>query len=481
MTITEKYEFWAGNPSVHMSTGLIYVHDFDFNTKTGRSSSSSSSSSTAAGGVSVDYDGFEPTVLLCPSVPKDTPPTEVVAIWESYQAGVEQYKVLHGPYPESYLLLVLVGGSDSHANARQLVGGASSSLPLLEVTGCRIDGAISKSVDDVLAPVQLFAPVLTKDHQCSICLDPLLYSPSATSTGGQASCGGGGVALTILCGHAQYVASSNTRHGCDTQGYPSLIEETFLVDDRHHYTHAYAHFLESDHAFAMQVSTQSVFDFSEGGYVGLTGRASQDGCADGEGSDDSKDSCKKVKHVAKKILQGDEENIMSEFNEVYATLQESQQQHYEDIFEEIRARNRESYSNATGQRDEVLSRLCDAKDELDSVEEDRAQLRSEEEDIKASLERLRVDCSDLDDQRQELREEVARLKKDLQRRQIASTVRTKKLHDEKADLREQINDLKQYLSMRAQVRKSGATDADVQGSFVIAQNAGNRRARRGRR
>lgn len=90
--------------------------------------------------------------------------------------------------------------------------------------------------------------------------------------------------------------------GCDTQGYPSLIEETFLADDRHHYTHAYAHFLESDHAFAMQVlkvvefavnfacqvSTQSVFDFSEGGYVGLTGRASQDGCADGEGSDDSK-------------------------------------------------------------------------------------------------------------------------------------------------------------------------------------------------
>ncbi|EEQ97810.1 brca1-associated protein, putative [Perkinsus marinus ATCC 50983] len=524
MTITEKYEFWAGNPSVHMSTGLIYVHDFDFNTKTGRSSSSSSSSSSTAaagGGVSVDYDGFEPTVLLCPSVPKDTPPTEVVAIWESYQAGVEQYKVLHGPYPESYLLLVLVGGSDSHANARQLVGGASSSLPLLEVTGCRIDGAISKSVDDVLAPVQLFAPVLTKDHQCSICLDPLLYSPSATSTGGQASCGGGGVALTILCGHSfhwkclskwcdrscpvcrfqQYPSRCSSCDVCgeadamklmvclvcgfigccDTQGYPSLIEETFLADDRHHYTHAYAHFLESDHAFAMQVSTQSVFDFSEGGYVGLTGRASQDGCADGEGSDDSKDSCKKVKHVAKKILQGDEENIMSEFNEVYATLQESQQQHYEEIFEEIRARNRESYSNATGQRDEVLSRLCDAKDELDSVEEDKAQLRSEEEDIKASLERLRVDCSDLDDKRRQLREEVARLKKDLQRRQIASTVRTKKLHDEKADLREQINDLKQYLSMRAQVQKSGATDADVQGSFVIAQNAGNRRARRGRR
>lgn len=36
--------------------------------------------------------------------------------------------------------------------------------------------------------------------------------------------------------------------------------------------------------------------------------------------------------------------------------------------------------------------------------------------------RLRVDCSDLDDKRRQLREEVARLKKDLQRRQIASTV-----------------------------------------------------------
>lgn len=82
-------------------SGLIYVHDFDFNTKTGRSSSSSSSSSSTAaagGGVSVDYDGFEPTVLLCPSVPKDTPPTEVVAIWESYQAGVEQYKVSKGGF-----------------------------------------------------------------------------------------------------------------------------------------------------------------------------------------------------------------------------------------------------------------------------------------------------------------------------------------------------------------------------------------------
>ncbi|KAF4714583.1 hypothetical protein FOZ63_028154 [Perkinsus olseni] len=162
----DKYEFWAGNPSVHMTTGLIYVDEFDFNSKAGRSSSSSSTA--------VDYDGFEPTVLLCPCVSKDTPPTEVVAVWESYQAGVEQYKVLHGPYPESYLLLVLVGGSDSHANARQLVGGASSSLPLLEVTACRIDAAVSKTVDETLAPVQLFAPVLTKEHQCSICLDPLL-------------------------------------------------------------------------------------------------------------------------------------------------------------------------------------------------------------------------------------------------------------------------------------------------------------------
>ncbi|KAF4755002.1 hypothetical protein FOZ63_032320 [Perkinsus olseni] len=511
----DKYEFWAGNPSVHMTTGLIYVDEFDFNTKAGRSSSSSSTA--------VDYDGFEPTVLLCPCVTKDTPPTEVVAVWESYQAGVEQYKVLHGPYPESYLLLVLVGGSDSHANARQLVGGASSSLPLLEVTACRIDAAVSKTVDEMLAPVQLFAPVLTKEHQCSICLDPLLYSPSATSTGGQAACGGGGVALTILCGHSfhwkclskwcdrscpvcrfqQYPSRCSSCDVCgeadsmklmvclvcgfigccDNEGYSGFVEDglsgTGGADDRHHYTHAYAHFLESDHAFAMQVSTQSVYDFSEGGFVGLTGRASQDG-GDGEASEDSKGSCKKVKHAAKKILQGDEDDVMTEFNEVYATLQESQQQHYEEIFEEIRARNRESYSAATGQRDEILSRLCDAKDELDVVDEERAQLKSEEEEVTSALEKLNLACDGLKEERRELDEAVAGLKKDIQRRKIASMVRAKKLHEEKADLREQMKDLKQCLSMRAQVEKSGATDADVQGSFVIAQNT-NRRSRRNRR
>ncbi|KAF4672132.1 hypothetical protein FOL47_000848 [Perkinsus chesapeaki] len=506
----DRYEFWAGNPSVQMSTGLIYVREFDFNTKYGRSSSSSSA---------LHYEGFEPTVLLCPSVSKDTPPTEVVAVWEGYEVGVEQYKVLHGPYPDSYLILVLVGGSDSHANARQLVGGASSSLPLLEVTGCRIDGAVSKSTDDILAPVQLFAPVLTKDHQCSICLDPLLYSPSAISTGGQAACGGGGVALTILCGHSfhwkclskwcdrscpvcrfqQYPSRCSSCDVCgeadsmklmvclvcgfigccDMDGYPSLLGRDEANSDNR-YTHAYEHFLESDHAFAMQVSTQSVFDFSEGDFVGMSGRNSDADGEDAKRGEKSKGSRQKIHRVAKKILQGDEDDLMSEFNEVYTTLQESQQQHYEEIFEQIRSRNRESYAAATEERDEVLSRLCDARDELDTVEDDRARLELELTNVSTSLERLQRSCDEFEGQKTVLEDEIAGLKKELQRRTIASTVRTKKLHDEKTDLREQMKDLKQYLRMRAQVDKSGATDADVQGSFVITQNAG-RNSRRKKR
>ncbi|KAF4712970.1 hypothetical protein FOZ63_032943, partial [Perkinsus olseni] len=124
--------------------------------------------------------------------------------------------------------------------------------------------------------------------------------------------------------------------------------------------------------------------------------------------------------------------------------------------------------------------LCDAKDELDVVDEERAQLKSEEEEVTSALEKLNLACDALKEERRELDEAVAGLKKDIQRRKIASMVRAKKLHEEKADLREQMKDLKQYLSMRAQVEKSGATDADVQGSFVIAQNT-NRRSRRNRR
>ncbi|RAO65836.1 uncharacterized protein BHQ10_001848 [Talaromyces amestolkiae] len=250
---------------------------------------------------------------------------------------------------------------------------------------------------------------------------------------------------------------------------------------RYDEAHAFAHFKETSHAFAMDLSTQRVWDYVSDAYVHRIIQSKTDGklvelpAADNSALDppDWTDAVPREKL----------ENMSVEYTHLLTSQLESQRAYFEEIVE--RAADKaskasaaasaalEAAENATKQLSELQQRYnALAKDNVPGLEKekDRAERRAEKfETMARKLEK-------------EWREEKA-MNENLVKRVELLTEEVAKLKAENADLSEQNRDLTFFISGSEKLKEIGAAgDEDiVEGTVSIPEQQSSKRKGKGRR
>lgn len=371
---------------------------------------------------------------------------------------------------------------------------------------------------------------------CSICREDIEECPANY----QLTELGGAVPLTILCGHTfharclshwcdsncplcRFQQHPNQTSSCDVCGqsegiYICLVCSFIGCMDAEGQGHAQQHYRDTNHAYALEVSTQKVWDYAGKGYVhrllfnhedgkmvehsGLP--ESPDGGASGgaslafdwEGgwgvgnlrwadvSDFSCDDCHAPEDGG--VLSGmrrrakKQEWVVAEFNALLASQMTAQQQYFEerrreheeahattlvDIRAELEAATAEAQA-AQQRLDEALARNCSSA----QVAEDAA---AEEEVMRGQLKKL-------EELNKKISSEQAVFEKnvDNSREQELARKRTRNLEVE--DLQQQIRDLELYVKMQKKLQ--GAAPGDIEGAaMVVTEAEPSGRGRGGRR
>ncbi|EEA20172.1 RING and UBP finger domain protein, putative [Talaromyces marneffei ATCC 18224] len=251
---------------------------------------------------------------------------------------------------------------------------------------------------------------------------------------------------------------------------------------RYDEAHAFAHFKETSHAFAMDLSTQRVWDYVSDAYVHRIIQSKTDGklvelpAADNSALDppDWTDAVPREKL----------ENMSVEYTHLLTSQLESQRAYFEEIVE--RAVDKaskasagasaalEAAEKATQQLNELQQRYdALAKDNVPGLEKekDRAERRAEKFEIMArKLEK-------------EWREEKAMNENLVKRVELLSEEVTK-LKAENADLSEQNRDLTFFISGSEKLKEISAEAGDedvVEGTVSIPEQQSSKRKGKGRR
>lgn len=251
---------------------------------------------------------------------------------------------------------------------------------------------------------------------------------------------------------------------------------------RYDEAHAFAHFKETSHAFAMDLSTQRVWDYVSDAYVHRIIQSKTDGklvelpAADNSALDppDWTDAVPREKL----------ENMSVEYTHLLTSQLESQRAYFEEIVE--RAADKASKASAAASAaleaaESATKQLAElqqsynalAKDNVPGLEreKDRAERRAEKfETMARKLEK-------------EWREEKA-MNENLVKRVELLTQEVAKLKAENADLSEQNRDLTFFISGSEKLKEIGAAGDEedvVEGTVSIPEQQSSKRKGKGRR
>jgi len=372
---------------------------------------------------------------------------------------------------------------------------------------------------------------------CAVCLELMDPNPHHY----QLSELGGGVPLTILCGHTfharclsrwcdescpvcRFQQHPNQTSSCDVCGQSEGLHICLvcgfigcIVDEGH--GHAHQHFEATSHCYAIEVSTQRVWDYSGNGYVHRllyndqdgkmvehsmpvpsaesesaagsasgarpgttadTGVVAVSGMADVTGTGDLPLLARSDMQLEKRAGSKKQEAVVSEFNSLLASQMTAQRRYYEERRRELENKHFQRMREAEAERQKLVEAAHGAQHRLQEAISANEKVKQEISEALAAQEMARRQATQLEvlnqkisgEQRQfEDRQEDAREQQRLIRRQRAQEVE---------ELQQQMRDLELYLKMRKKCEAS-TDEADIQGSHVVVTESERRRGRGGRR
>lgn len=498
-------EYWAGNPSIEIMHGHISLQSVT--------------------------EARHSCVVLAFTVPCHMPPGDfcdfVGAFGETTHRDFRHCRVLHGHNPEEYLVALWLTEPDVAASLVKRFSGqqynaieagvcwlslvtGSTCTVLNGMEECSASPCVVKRADaSVTQPgilPELF-PTTWRSAVCPVCLEPFEeprnYCLSEL---------GGGVPLTILCGHTFHARCLSrwcdaTCPVCRFQQHPcqtSCCDVCGRSDNlliclvcgligcgtlRDVGGHAQQHFETMQHTYALEVNTQRVWDFAGRGYVhrllynSADGKMVEHSLPDGEEEpsaahdDSANDLSGLARHVegAKK-----HESLVSEFNALLASQMTAQRRFYEERQQELQARHlheleeaRQRMQNVVVATEEVRERSSKSSQTTAVLERELAEVTNEEVTMRRQWKALEAMNEKMSAEQRKFEEQVedTRGNERAARKQRASEIE---------ELQQQIRDLERFLQMRKQCANS-MDAAELQGShLLVTETARDRRKRRPR-
>jgi len=374
--------------------------------------------------------------------------------------------------------------------------------------------------------------------KCPVCLEPFDSDPSNY----QLTELGGGVPLTILCGHTfharclfrwcdatcpicRFQQHPNQTSCCDVCGQSDCIHIClvcgFIGCNVAGRGHAQQHFEATRHTYALDVTTQRVWDYAGNGYVHRLLYNHEDGkvvehslpsaegamgsngsmgmtlgadvgmaLADTEAglggpcaavpSEALSDFARASKGHGEVVNPKKSESVVSEFNALLASQLTAQRRYYEERIRELRAEHGRDLKNHELQHIDAEAAVEGSRQQLKDVleltvaiEQEIAQAAAEEEVFRRQQQALEALNKKISGEQQQFESRVEEARDE---RRAARQRRDREVED----LQQQIRDLELFVQMRRKCEDS--TDAaDMQGSHLLITESSAVRGRGGRR
>lgn len=369
----------------------------------------------------------------------------------------------------------------------------------------------------------------TEKAFCAVCLEQIESAPANY----QLTEVGGGVPLTILCGHTFHARCLSrwcdaTCPVCRFQQHPyqtSCCDVCGQADGLHICLvcgligctaaegegHAQQHFEATSHAYAVEVSTQRVWDYAGNGYVHRLLYNDQDGklvehtvpqtggvggspaggqeqaAAAPEGSAEgvaAAAAAEELLGLARTGGQGagqgkKQEAVVSEFNALLSSQMTAQRKYYEERTQELEQQHGKRLDELVEKKQEQTALAEDARRRMEElgaqiteIESTIAATNAEEEVLRRQKKQLEV-----------LNERISGEQKAFEDKADGERERKKaakqRRDSEVADLQQQVKDLELYIQMRRRCEASGDA-AELQGSHMVITET-DQRGRGGRK
>ncbi|KAG7202365.1 hypothetical protein KM043_018691 [Ampulex compressa] len=446
----DQINFFSGNPFVEVTKGILHLFKEDELTEMHCAADRSHTICILSVPATMTCHDLLTFTAACHQdiqyfrIIRDGNPNQYMALitFRSATAASEFYETFNGaPYnslePDVVCHMVFVSRVETAENGLPLAG--HTELPSCPVCLERMD----ESVDGILTILcnhTFHSSCLGKwgDTSCPVCRYAQTPEPLADSHCMECVAGTSNEALWIclICGHI----------GCS----------------RYHQGHAFEHYRDTHHCYAMQLGNNRVWDYVGDNFVH---RLLQD--KDGKMVEGGRAATKSEGAAMEEKV----DSVQLEFTYLLTSQLETQRQYFEDRL------------NRSEQR--LMSENSELRDKLGQLMEETAQFKEQFTTVtrdKQSLEkRLQHASSKLIQVQAELTEE-RELRKALQLNQTSWQAKYKKLQDEMqefkttkqaeiTDLREQIRDLMFFLEAQKEIEKSVDRDEIATGRIVIAQNS----------
>lgn len=451
----------------------------------------------------------------------------------------------HGVPPAGPLGRVGPGLSPSRGPCRSPASSPSNAPPFL-LEGCHLADAeegLFLTLGDQAPRQRGHGGSGAEGAFCTICRDYVEEEPSSY----QLTELGGAAPLTILCGHTfharclshwcdsncplcRFQQQPNQASSCDVCGqsegiYICLVCSFIGCMDQQGKGHAQQHYQDTNHAYALEVSTQKVWDYAGNGYVHRLLFNSEDGKmvehsgpppSPGGGGDgglgfdmeggwglgerggfrwaDVSEYCDdELGDCGGSLLSGPagmarrakkQESVVAEFNALLASQLTAQQQYFEERQREQERQHKKELSEWEEMLDASTSSTAEAQQCLDVVLEKNRAIEQSTTDAAAEEEVMRKQRKMLEALSQKISGEQKAFEKQADSSREQQQARKKSRNLEVEDLQQQIRDLELYVQMRKKLEVSVGAD-DLQGAHLVVtesdQPGRGRGGRRGRR
>lgn len=362
---------------------------------------------------------------------------------------------------------------------------------------------------------------------CAVCLETVESNPAEY----QLTELGGGVPLTILCGHTfharclsrwcdttcpvcRFQQHPYQTSSCDVCGQAEgvhicLVCGAIGCTAQQGEGHAQQHFEASSHAYALDVNTQHVWDYAGNGYVHRLLFNDQDGkmvehtvpteggapaesisarsvFGDLRWADMEDDDCDKIAALFTRASGASssssstkkQEAIVSEFNNLLSSQMTAQRQHFDELRQDIEKQCALELQDLEGDLKTAKHKADSVQRRLDNVQKDIANIAQKVADMAAEEALAQRQTSQLEALNKRLSQEQ-RAFEDKQD-DVAERKRSGRQQRDRevAELQQEIKDLELFLQMRRRC-ESSADASELQNAHLLVTEG--RRGRRTRR
>ncbi|XP_028274415.1 BRCA1-associated protein [Parambassis ranga] len=426
--LPDQISFFSGNPSVEIIHGIMHLY------KTNKMTS-------------LTEDVRRSAMVCILTVPATMTSHDLMKLMAPFNDVMEHMKIIRDSTPNQYMVLIKFctqADADSFytaCNGRQFNSIEEAVCQLVYVERAEV----IKSEEGASLPVM----ELTELPKCTVCLERMDESVNGI--------------LTTLCNHSFHSqclqrwedASCPVCRYCQT---PEPVEENKCFEcgvqenlwiclicghigcGRYVSRHAYKHFEETQHTYAMQLTNHRVWDYAGDNYVHRLVASKTDGKMvqyECEG-----DSC----HQAEKI-----DALQLEYSYLLTSQLESQRIYWENKIVHLEKETAEEINNMKSKFKETLERCDNLEQRLGEITKDRQSMEKKCSQLNSRVLKLSQELKEEQEMNRCLRANQAQLQTQLAEEECKGKESGERKDVMIAELQEQLRDVMFYLETQQQI------------------------------